>query len=39
VDFYFDGDYEGRYRETMEGLLERGLVVRRNRLLSATVKP
>jgi len=39
VDFYFDGDYEGLYRETMESLLERGLVVRRNGLLSATVKP
>jgi len=39
VDFYFEGDYEGLYRETMEGLLARGLVVRRNSLLSATVKP
>jgi glyoxylase-like metal-dependent hydrolase (beta-lactamase superfamily II) len=39
VDFYFDGDYEGKYTEIIDGFLRRGILQRRGALLVTTVKP
>lgn len=39
VNYYFNGDYATVYRETMEGFISRGVVVRSNGWLSTTVQP
>jgi hypothetical protein len=39
VDYYFDGDYEGKYIEIIDGFLRRGILQRRGGLLVTTVKP
>jgi len=39
VDLYFGGAYEGKYSEIMEGLLKRGIVLRREGCLFTTAKP
>ena len=39
VNFYFDGEYQRKYVETMEHLFERNLLVRRGKLIYTTVRP
>lgn len=39
VDLYFEGAYQAKYEEIMEGLLKRGLVKREGGQLLSTVRP
>jgi hypothetical protein len=39
VDFYFDGDYEGKYMEIIDGFIRKGIIQREGGLLSTSVKP
>jgi hypothetical protein len=39
IDLYFNGEYEHKYREVMEELIERRLIIRRDGFLVAGVKP
>lgn len=39
VSLYFDGEYQRKYVETLERLLERNLLVRRGKIIYTTVRP
>jgi glyoxylase-like metal-dependent hydrolase (beta-lactamase superfamily II) len=39
VDLYFNGDYEGKYIEVVDGFIKKGIIQRRGGMLVTTVKP
>jgi hypothetical protein len=39
IDFYFNGEYEAKYNETISHLLHKNVIRRENGTLYTTVKP
>jgi len=39
TDFYFNGEYEAKYNETLSDLLHKKVLMRENGKLYTTVKP